>query len=343
MANKILIIGSSWVGDAVMSQTLFKLIKQQNPAAQIDVLAPAWTFSLLSCMPEVANVIPSSLTHGEIKLRARYQLAKKLRAQQYDQAIVLPGSFKSALIPWLAGIAQRTGWRGEYRYGLLNDLRVLDKKRYPLMIEQYMALALPANTTLSKPYPLPAFHVADAAKTAVLEKHKLLQRHRPILALCPGAEFGPSKRWPEEYYAQVAKQKLAEDWDVWLLGSKKDGPVLEKIMALTDDRCENLAGRLELAEAVTVLSLVSGVVSNDSGLMHVAAALNKPVVAVYGSTSPAFTPPLSPQATVLQLALPCQPCFARTCPLGHHQCMRDLTPERVLAVLNGWKLGDDVK
>ena len=243
MSHKILIIGPAWVGDMVMAQSLFKLLKQRDASLTIDVIAPAWTFSLLSRMPEVSQAIEMPMTHGELKLRARYQLAKQLRARGYDQVIVLPNSFKSALIPWLAGIPEkRTGWLGEFRDRLLNDIRHPDKQRYPLMIEQFMALGLPAKAPLPVQYPYPEFHIDPAAQEEVLAKHKPLWQNRPVLALCAGAEFGPSKRWPEEYFAQVANQKIAEGWDVWLFGSYKDRPVTDKIMQLTDNRCENISG-----------------------------------------------------------------------------------------------------
>lgn len=337
MTRKILIIGPSWVGDTIMAQTLFKLIKHRDPSARIDVLAPAWTFSLLSRMAEVTKSIEMPLTHGELKLKERYRLAKLLRKENYDEAIVLPNSFKSALIPWLANIPKRTGWKGEFRYGLLNDVRHLDKKQYPLMIEQYMALGVEPDETLPTPYPEPEFLVSPASQEATLEKYKPIWRGKPILALAAGAEFGPSKRWPEEYFAEIANQKLAEGWDIWLFGSPKDRPVTEKIMELTDNRCENISGRTQLAETIDLLSLTSGVITNDSGLMHMAAALKKPVITIYGSTSPAFTPPLSSKATILKLDLPCQPCFKRACPLVHHRCMRDLPPAQVLSAMTTWK------
>lgn len=335
---KILIVAPAWVGDMVMAQCLFKLIKQNDPDAMIDVLAPAWTFSILSRMSEVRQAIALPFAHGELNLRGRYLLAKQLRAEQYDQAIVLPNSLKSALIPWLAGIPKRTGWLGECRYGLLNDARRLDKKRYPLMIEQFMALGLDAHAALPAEYPKPSFQVTETSQTATLTKLKITCRAAPVLAICAGAEFGPAKRWPEEYYAQIANQKLADGWQVWLFGSPKDKPVTDKIMALTENRCENIAGKAELAETIDLLSLVSGVVTNDSGLMHIASALNKPLVALYGSTSPAFTPPLGTMATILQEKLACQPCFERTCPLKHFRCMRDLTPNRVIDVMSVWEV-----
>lgn len=336
MSLNILIIGPAWVGDMVMAQCLFKLIKQRHADTRIDVLAPAWTFSLLKRMPEVSHAIEMPLTHGELKLLVRYQIAKSLRSGGYDQAIILPNSFKAALIPWFLKVPKRTGCLGEWRYLLLNDIRHLDKKRYPLMIEQFMALGLPANAPLPSVYPYPEFQVSKASQEITRAKHLIIQRPNPILALCAGAEFGPAKRWPVEYFAQVANKKLAEGWDIWLLGSQKDRPIAEEIMSLTENRCENRAGRIDLTETIDLLSLVQGVVTNDSGLMHIAAALKKPVIALYGATSPAFTPPLSPTATILKLNLDCQPCFKRICPLGHHRCMRDLTSDHVLAAMTEW-------
>jgi heptosyltransferase-2 len=277
--------------------------------------------------------------HGELSLLKRIRIGRELRGAGYDQAIVLPNSFKSALIPFVARIPLRTGWLGEMRYFLLNDYRKLDAKRYPLMIEQYLALGLPRDAALPKPYPYPLFTVSGDHQEAALQKHKPLWRGRKIIALGAGAEFGPSKRWPHEYYAAVANQKIAEGYDVWLFGSPKDRAITDLIMQATQNRCENLAGRLELSESIALMSLVYGLVTNDSGLMHIAAALQKPLIAVYGSTSPAFTPPLSDKAEILRLDLPCQPCFQRECPLKHHQCMRDITPERVLAAMSSWSHG----
>ena len=334
MSEKILVIGPSWVGDMVMAQSLFKLLKAEQPLATLEVLAPAWTFSLLNRMPEVSRAIAMPFGHGELKLKARFQFAKTLRDHAYTQAIVLPNSFKSALIPWFAKIPKRTGWLGEARYFLLNDYRRLDKARYPLMIDQYLALGLPEGQSLPAIKPYPAFQSSDASEQAILQKLGIQLSGRPILALCPGGEFGPSKRWPEEYFAQIANWKLMEDWDVWIFGSIKDRLITEKIMTLTQNRCIDLSGRTELTETIDLLSLVTQVLTNDSGLMHIASALQKPLVALYGSTSPHFTPPLSEKAHIAKLTLDCQPCFKRTCPLNHHACMRDLTPAQVLLALN---------
>ena len=337
MSSKILVIGPSWIGDMVMAQSLFKIIKQTHHAARIDVLATAWTFSLLHYMPEVSQVFVNPLLHGELKLATHFKLAKKLRKNAYDQAIVLPNSFKSALIPFLARIPKRTGWLGEFRYGLLNDVRYLNKKKYSLMVERLVALGLSSHTALPSVYPYPNFHVSINQQQNTANKYKINFHGQAILALCIGAQFGGSKRWPANYFAQIANEKLKEVWDVWLFGSKSEHSIADHIMQLTQNRCVNLSGQTQLNESIDLLSLASGVVTNDSGLMHIAAALNKPLVALYGSTSPDFTPPLSSEANILQLNLDCQPCFKRECPLKHHRCMQDLLPEKVLEVIEKWK------
>jgi heptosyltransferase-2 len=346
MSKKILIIGPAWVGDMVMAQCLFKLLKQQQPDIIIDVLAPAWSLPLLARMPEVSSSIVMPLGHGQVGLRERFRLGKALRAKQYDQGIVLPNSFKSALILWWANIPVRTGWRGEMRYFVLNDRRVLDKTRYPLMIERFMALALSAHDRLPTEYPVPELHISKESQALALAKHHLSpivnlesltdsasNSTIPILAICPGAEFGPAKRWPDDYYATIANAKLETGWHVWIFGSQKDQAVAENIMQLTKNRCVDLTGRTSLEEAIDLLSLATAVVSNDSGLMHIAAALKKPLVAVYGPTSPTFTPPLSVKAKILSTSVECQPCFQRICPLQHHRCMLELKPERVLTAI----------
>ena len=334
MNKKILIVGPAWVGDMVMAQCLFKLLKQRDPHVVIDVLAPAWSLPLLARMPEVSLAIVMPLVHGQLGLMERYRLGKRLRANKYDQAIVLPNSFKSALTLWWAAIPCRTGWRGEMRYFVLNDVRYLDKARYPLMIERFMALGLERNETLPDEYPLPELQISPASQADALAHHHLVKPTQPVLALCPGAEFGPAKQWPEEYYAAIANAKIQEGWQVWIFGSPKDNVVAECIMQTTQQRAVNLAGKTKLEEAVDLLSLATVIVSNDSGLMHIGAALRKPLVAVYGPTSASFTPPLHKEAKILSLKLDCQPCFQRTCPLQHHRCMRELEPAQVLAAMS---------
>lgn len=331
----ILIIGPSWVGDMVMAQTLFVCLKRQHPDCQIDVLAPEWSRPLLERMPEVRAALSFPLGHGAFELATRRRIGQELRGR-YDQAILLPNSLKSALVPYFAGIPQRTGWRGEMRFGLLNDIRTLDKARYPLMIERFMALAYLPGAELPKPYPEPRLAIDPASRDAALERFGLTL-DRPVLALCPGAEFGEAKRWPAEHYAAVADARLRQGWQVWLFGSQKDAPGGEEIREWVTPGFEedvyNLAGRTSLAEAIDLLSCASAVISNDSGLMHVAAALDRPLVAVYGSTSPGFTPPLASQVEVVRLGLECSPCFDRTCRFGHYDCLRLLQPSLVQEAL----------
>lgn len=332
---RILIIGPSWVGDMVMAQTLFQVLKQRHPDCVIDVLAPDWSRPLLERMPEVRQALSFPLGHGALELGTRRRIGKSLKGQ-YDQAILLPNSLKSALVPFFAGIPTRTGWRGEMRWGLLNDVRTLDKARYPLMIERFMALAYAPGAELPQPYPKPALRIETASRDAALAKFGLAL-DRPVLALCPGAEFGESKRWPAEHYAEVAEALVRQGWQVWLFGSKKDHPVgeaiRERLIPGLREESVNLAGETSLAEAIDLMSCADAVVSNDSGLMHVAAALNRPLVAVYGSTSPGFTPPLADQVEVVRLGLACSPCFDRTCRFGHYNCLRLLEPQAVIAAL----------
>ncbi|HCP54011.1 MULTISPECIES: lipopolysaccharide heptosyltransferase II [Pseudomonas] len=332
---KILIVGPSWVGDMVMAQTLFQCLKQRYPESEIDVLAPDWSRPILERMPEVRKALSFPLGHGVLELKTRRKIGKSL-AGQYDQAILLPNSLKSALVPFFAGIPVRTGWKGEMRYGLLNDVRILDKERYPLMIERFMALAYKPGAELVKPYPQPLLQIDPASRESALGKFGLML-DRPVLALCPGAEFGEAKRWPSEHYAKVAELKIRAGWQVWLFGSKNDHAVGEEIRARLipglREEAMNLAGETSLAEAIDLMSCAAAVVSNDSGLMHVAAALNRPLVAVYGSTSPQFTPPLADQVEVVRLGIECSPCFDRTCRFGHYNCLRELKPRPVVEAL----------
>jgi heptosyltransferase-2 len=337
-AGRILVIGPSWVGDMVMAQTLFRLLRERHATVRLDVLAPGWCLPLLRLMPEVSHAIPLPLAHGELGLGKRRAIGRTLQAESYEQAIVLPNSFKSALIPWFAGIPLRTGWRGEARGWLLNDSRRLDKQRYPLMVQRFAALAFESGANLPDKLPEPCL-VTSRDEAGRLRGQLGLADSKPVLVLCPGAEFGPAKQWPERHYAELANRYLATGMQVWILGSEKDHAAAVKIKAAVtpalQEHCHVLCGRTGLADAVTLMSEAAAVVSNDSGLMHIAAALGRPLVVVYGSTSPAFTPPLSARARTLSLDLPCSPCFKRECPLQHLDCLQQLLPERVAAELDG--------
>ena len=335
MTNRqILVIGPSWVGDMILAQSLFKLLKQQNEDCAIDVAAPAWTLPLLERMPEVRQAIALPFRHGKLDLWQRIRLGRALRAQGYEQAIVLPNSFKSAILPFVAGIPRRTGFRGEMRYGLINDLRRLDPVRLPMTVQRFVALGLPPEAPLPEPLPRPELIASPEGALQALRRLGRELPDSPVLGLCPGAEFGPAKRWPEEHYAAVARWALEQGYAVWLFGSAKDAAITQAIDRLSGNRCLDLGGKTRLGEAIDLMSLCSAVVSNDSGLMHVAAALDRPLVALYGSSDPHHTPPMSERASILHLGLPCSPCFARECPLGHLKCLRDIAPAQVIALLH---------
>ncbi len=329
LETRFLIIGPSWVGDMVLAQSLFKVIKQRHANARVEVLAPAWTLPLLARMPEVDDSIALPFGHGELAFGARVRLGRSLRGRHYDRAIVLPNSLKSALVPFAAGARRRTGFVGELRYGLLNDIRRLDKRALPRTVDRFVALGIEADEPLP-PIPNPRLREDRSNAEAALARLGRGTPGTPVLGLCPGAEYGPAKRWPAEHYAEVARAKLEAGWEVWLFGSDKDAAVTRAIQAQTAGRCLDLAGQTTLTEAIDLLALSTAVVTNDSGLMHVAAALGRPLIALYGSSDPRHTPPMSERATVLYLGLECSPCFERECPLGHRRCLVDLHPRRVL-------------
>lgn len=333
--NRYLIVAPSWVGDMVMSHTLVQYLKMLDPDCEIDMLAPKWTHPLVSAMPEVNRVIESPFKHGELNLSARRKVSSQLRALDYTHAIVLPNSFKSALIPWLAGIPNRIGWKGEYRYGLLNQVKYLDKKEWPLMIERFMALVKPAGKSLPKIRP--QLKISEKLVDKVVAKFSIdLQQGSPVI-FAPGAEYGEAKRWPPEYFAELAKMLTQKGLPVWILGSPNDEMLSDKIMQGQNELVRNFIGDTSLNEAIALISLAGFVLSNDSGLMHVAAALDKPMLAIYGSSDTRFTPPLSEKAKVLTLNLKCSPCFERTCPLQHLNCLKDIKPEFVIKELMEWK------
>lgn len=340
MSRSILIVGPSWVGDMVMAQALF--ISLQNDARAsgtllaIDVLAPAWSRPLLERMPEVRRAIDLPFQHGELNLPGRYRLGHSLRKQGYEQVIVLPNSFKSALLTLFVRSRRRTGWRGESRGLLLNDVRDLDEKALPLMVQRFVALGRPAGAALPAPLPRPRL-VTRAEDVRQALTALALQQARPVLVICPGAEFGDAKQWPAGHFASVCAERIAAGWQVWILGSAKDGAVAAQIRGqlpqATQAFCQDLTGRTSLAQAIDAMSVATAVLSNDSGLMHVAAALARPIVALYGSTSADFTPPLADNVQLLATDIACRPCFERTCPLQHKRCLVDLSPAMALSAL----------
>lgn len=321
--KKILIISPSWIGDCVMTQPLYRRLHQLHPNCQIDVFAPKWSMAVFERMPEIRRVIENPFGHGALRLRERWHMGRNLSG--YDQVIVLPNSLKSAIVAAATGAKQRTGYIGEMRYILLNDLHKLNKQALPLMVDRYTALAGEFSGSSQ-----PRLQINAASQTAALTAHGL-NKNKKIMALCAGAEYGAAKRWLPEHFAATARHYADLGWQIWLFGSQKDFEISEEINRLSGSVCVNLCGKTSLAEAIDLLACADGVVCNDSGLMHLAAAVGAKLVAVYGSSSPDHTPPLSNTAKIATLNLDCSPCFQRECPLGHTDCLRKLQPESVIA------------
>ena len=320
-----LVVGPSWVGDMVMAQALFILLKERRPDTAIDVLAPAWSLPIVARMPEVRHGIAAETRHGEFGLGKRRRIAYALRNEGYEQAIVLPRSLKSALIPWFARIPRRTGFRGESRYGLVNDMRPFDKTVLDQTVKRFVALGLEPDEALPAT-PFPALSV-DRQKQAAVMASLGIATDRPVIAMMPGAEYGPAKCWPLDYFAELAALLANDGYEVWVLGSDKDAPAGEHISAA--GAAHNLCGRTSLEDVVDLLGCAEQAVSNDSGLMHVAAAVGAHVHGIYGSSSPRFTPPLAKRRDIHWLQLECSPCFERNCPLGHLRCLKELSVARL--------------
>lgn len=333
--RKYLIVGPSWIGDMVMAQSLFITLKQRYPDCNIDVLAPRWSLPILQRMPEVSEGISADVGHGEFSFFKRRKLGLSLRSKNYTHAIIIPRSWKSALIPFFAGIPVRTGYKGEMRYGLLNDIRLLDKSILLQTVQRYVAHAYPDNLQVPPEIPFPGLQVDDKNQAHLLAKLGL-KSDKPVACMMPGAEYGPAKQWPIEYYTMLAASLAEAGWQIWIIGSDKDIAAGEEIATERPDDIFNLCGKTQLADTVDLLSCARSVVSNDSGLMHVAAAVGVEVNVIYGSSTPDYTPPLADEEkkNIFYLGLDCSPCFKRECPLGHMSCLRDIEVKDVFAKIS---------
>lgn len=337
---KILVIAPAWVGDMVMSQTLYRCLQQQYPQVLIDVMAPEWCRPLLSKMPEVHRDLPMPIPHGQLKLGLRRSIGHQLRAESYQQAIIIPNSLKSAFIPWFAQIPQRTGWRGEWRYGLLNDLRRLEPHHYPMLIQRYAALAYPLPPTgrvvLPDSLPWPQLTVT-AAEVEQTMTHFGLSHQQLFIALAPGTAIGTLKCWPPHHYARLAEQLIAQGYRIALFGSAKDQPVCQLIRnqlpTTLQSCCLNVAGMTTLTEVIALLACCRALVSNDSGLMHIGSALGKAVVALYGPTDPCFAPPLTPWGRALRAPPHEQSAVTDPRDHGYHPRLIHLKPSQVFETL----------
>ncbi len=328
--DRVLVIAPSWVGDAILSEPLIARLRETAVTARVDVVAPPWCGPVYARMRGVGRVIEAAAGHGSFALSARRRLGRELRKARYTHAYVLPNTWKSALVPWFARVPARIGFVGEARYGLLTDARRLDARAMPPLVTRYASLAMPRGTPAAAPT-APVL-VPDRANLAAAVAALALERDRPVAVLCPGAEFGPAKRWPVEHFAALGRMLADDGYAIWILGSPNDRPIAAALVAALGSAVPGVAdltGRTDLGSAIDLLSAATLVVSNDSGLMHAAAAVGARLVALFGSSSPAYTPPLSPTARIARIDIACSPCFKRECPLGHFKCMRELTPQLV--------------
>ena len=334
---KFLIVGPSWVGDAVMAQTLYKLIKESNVNSKIEVLSPNWSIPILERMEEVSRSIISPFNHGELRIKSRFDFGRELRGEGYERAIIMTNSLKSSLIPFFAKIPVRTGWLGEMRFGLINDLRSKDKSNYPLMIEQFAKLSINPIKDLNKSLPYPSLTIdSDNLKEQLIKLE--IDSEKPSIAICPGAEFGPAKRWPSNYYAEVCNEYLSRSWNILVFGSNNDEKIGNNIQKGIDkdlsDQFFNLIGKTSLIDVIDLLSHCKKVVTNDSGLMHIAAAVDTPLVAVYGPSSPQFTPPLIDNHVVLRKSEGFDDTREGSEKYGYHESLIAIKPSEVLESLD---------
>ena len=326
---RILVIAPNWIGDCVMAQPLLASLKKEYPHQPIDVLAPSWVAPVLRAMAEVDTVLETPFKHGSLQLRERWRFAQILRQRGYSAAYVLPNTIKFALLPWLARIKKRIGYKGESRYGLINVMHHDDAHAPRAMVPFYAALASAPTAKAPTQLPRPVLQVAQTQINEVLSALSLSAQHK-LIAFAPGAEFGNAKRWPAVHFAHLANTILQSipGAQVVLLGSPKDNAVCDEIKALCP-AVFHLAGKTSLDQAIALIASSAAVVSNDSGLLHIASALNRPVIALYGPTDPDHAPPFSDIAHSLSLRLACAPCKQRECPLGHQDCLQKLSSEMV--------------
>ncbi|WP_346796977.1 lipopolysaccharide heptosyltransferase II [Halomonas sp. Bachu 37] len=332
-AWRILVVGPSWVGDMVMAQSLFMTLKARHPHCYLAVVAPEWSQPILARMAEVDEIVPLAVGHGTLGLSARRAVARQLRGR-FDEAIVLPRSWKSALVPFLARIPRRTGFLGEQRYGLLTQRRRLDKRVLDQTVKRFVSLGLPLEETVEGDFAIPSPRLRVDGDNLVELRLQHSLSSRPAIALMPGAEYGPAKQWPLDHFHRLAKKLVDEGFEIRVLGGPKDVMAGDEIVQGLA-HAHNLCGKTRLADAVDLLADCRQVVTNDSGLMHVAAAVGSRIHAIYGSSSPSYTPPLTDNAVIHYLALSCSPCFKRTCPLGHTNCLNQLDVERLHKAVTG--------
>jgi len=332
--TRTLVISPNWIGDAVMAQPLLRMLKQQHPERPIDVLAPPQVVPVWRRIQEADDILITPFRHRALQLGERLKYARILKGRNYGAAYVLPNTLKYALIPWLARIPRRVGYKGEMRYGMINVMHHDDESRS--MVPFYSALA--REPELPTPQPVRPFLVVGGEESDDVRSRVGLALDRPLVVFAPGAEFGIAKRWPPAHYAALAERVtgLVPGVQIALLGSPNDRETCEQVSAAAGRAAGSvfdLSGQTSLDDAIALIAQASAVVSNDSGLLHIASALNRPVVALYGSTDPNYAPPLSDLSRTVSLRLECSPCRKRECPLGHHDCMNKMSVDLVWSEL----------
>jgi heptosyltransferase-2 len=332
---RTLVISPNWIGDAVMAQPLLRLLKRARPERAIDVLAPPQVVPVWRRIQEADDILATPFRHRALQLGERLRYARLLKRRGYRDAYVLPNTLKYALIPWLARIPHRIGYKGESRYGIVNVMHH-DERPQRSMVPFYAALSREPGLPLHDPRweTMRPRLVVAGEETERVAARLAVDLGRPLIAFAPGAEFGSAKRWPPAYYGALARQvvRALPGAQIALMGSPNDHDTCKQVQACAGQAGSgmlNLSGQTSLDDAITLLAQATAVVANDSGLLHVASALNRPVVALYGSTDPDYAPPLSDLARTVSLRLPCSPCRQRECPLGHHDCMNNMRVEQV--------------
>ena len=329
---RILVVAQAWIGDLVLSQILYALLKRQQPDASIDVVAPGWAGALLGRRPQVSRHIPLDVGHGQLGLWRRWTTARRLGAE-YRQAIVIPRSVKAALLPWAAGIEKRVGFDSGMRNGLINDSR----PRPPGAMARMARLASP-DPADPDAVPYPRLEVDPENAAGILRQWKI-DPSEPVIGLMPGAAYGRTKEWGAESFAQLAAGLAEHGHRICVVGTSKDRPLGKIVARAAPERIINLCGETTLDQAVLLISRLALAICNDSGLMHVAAAVDTPVIGIYGPTSPDTHPPQTNAREIHSVRALCSPCHRRVCPYGHHACMTRIAPEQVraaaLALLGG--------
>jgi heptosyltransferase-2 len=328
--SPILVVPYMWIGDFVRCHSVIKLLNARFPDRPVDVLSTSLCAPLTDYMPGLRQAIVVDLPRSRIAINDQRSLARRLKRENYGTALIMPRTWKSALAPFLAGIPERTGFVGEMRFGLLNDVRY-GERRLPRMVDRCAALALPRAAELPPEWPLPELKIARAEIESWRRERGLGFDHRPVIALAPGA-VGPSKRWPGAAYAALTRRLIAEEFAVWVVGGPAEKSLAAEIIG--DTTARDLTGH-DLRNAILALAAAAVAVSNDSGLLHVAAAAGTPAIGIFGPTSPWHWAPLNPLAAVIEAKtrVECRPCHKPVCRLTHHRCMRDIPPEQLLAAV----------